>query len=65
MVDYLMSYLLIGTVWSFIHTIRLGSENINRGYQVRLLLFWPITVTAWVVGFIEAFNNTFEDDDRN
>ena len=63
MIDYIKYYLIVGTVWSLIHTLIIGNENVTTGYQIRLLLFWPITMAAWVIGFVEAmvqnWNNNY------
>ena len=63
MIDYIKYYLIVGTVWSLIHTLIIGNENVTTGYQIRLLLFWPITMAAWVVGFVEAMVQNWNNDD--
>ena len=63
MIDYIKYYLIVGTVWSLIHTLIIGNENVSTGYQIRLLLFWPITMAAWVVGFVEAMVQNWNNDD--
>tara|TARA_B100000900_G_C20599468_1_gene724922 strand:+ start:3121 stop:3312 length:192 start_codon:yes stop_codon:yes gene_type:complete len=61
MIEYIQYYLIVGALWSLIHTIIIGDKNITTGYQIRLLLFWPITMAAWVIGFIEAMVQTWND----
>lgn len=63
MIDYIKYYLIIGTVWSLIHTLIIGNENVTTGYQIRLLLFWPITMAAWVIGFVEAMVQNWNNND--
>jgi hypothetical protein len=50
-------------VWSLIHTLIIGNENVTTGYQIRLLLFWPITMAAWVIGFVEAMVQNWNNND--
>jgi hypothetical protein len=63
MIDYIKYYLIVGTVWSLIHTLIIGNENVTTGYQIRLLLFWPITMAAWVIGFVEAMVQNWNNND--
>ena len=63
MIDYIKYYLIVGTVWSLIHTLIIGNENVTTGYQIRLLLFWPITMAVWVIGFVEAMVQNWNNND--
>jgi len=66
MIDYIQFYLGVGIIWSLLHTVIIGKDKITTGYQVRLLMFWPVTMVAWIIGFIEAmvqtFNNPYDRD---
>lgn len=56
MIDFLNFYLLIGLIWLVLHEV-LGYK-MDNGMRFRLLTFWPVTLTAWIVGFIEAMFNS-------
>jgi hypothetical protein len=38
----------------------------SQGHRVRLILFWPVTVTAFLIGLIEAIihSNDRRDDEE-
>lgn len=55
MITFINYYLWIGVVWLVLHEL-LGLK-MNNGMRVRLWLLWPFTVIAWIIGFIEVFNN--------
>lgn len=47
----ILIYLVIGMVWTL-----LNESNItDNGHRTRLILFWPITVGAFILGFIQAY----------
>jgi len=56
MIEYINYYLWVGLVWLVLHEIYLMGKMSN-GMRFRLWVFWPVTVTAWIIGFIEAFRN--------
>lgn len=47
-------YLLIGLVWCFFWE-RAIPEEMTNGRRIRYVLFWPITLFAWIIGFIHAY----------
>lgn len=68
MIEYLQNYLLVGVVWLILHELIYSSQNdfphhkMDNGLRVRLILLWPITMTAWIIGFIEAARSHWNDD---
>jgi hypothetical protein len=52
MLQILSIYLAIGLVWSFIHEFL--NMEITNSLRIRLVIFWPITLTAFLLGIIEA-----------
>ena len=38
--------------------------NLTWRARIRYTLFWPVTLTAWIIGFIDAFINTFFGDEE-
>jgi hypothetical protein len=50
-----MIYLLIGTMWSLIFEFGINPREINNGTRFRQIMFWPIPLTAFIIGFIVAF----------
>ncbi len=53
--ESLMIYLLIGTMWSLIFEFGINPREINNGTRLRQILFWPIPLGAFIIGFIIAF----------
>lgn len=68
MIEYLQNYLLVGVVWLILHELIYVSQNdfphhkMDNGLRVRLILLWPITMTAWIIGFIEAARSHWNDE---
>ena len=58
MFEILNYYLLFGFFWLMLHEL-LGYK-MDNGMRFRLWAFWPVTLTAWIVGIIEAFINSDE-----
>ena len=54
-------YLLIGTIWCLI-TDKLMTEMENNNTRLRYILFWPITMGAFIYGFIEAAINNMNEE---
>ncbi len=52
--DGIMTYLLIGVIWCFI-TDKFMTEMDGNGTRLRYIFFWPITLGAFIYGFIEAY----------
>lgn len=72
MIEYLNNYLIVGVVWLLLHELMylnqpkdLTQHGMNNGMRVRLILFWPITLSAWIIGFIEAARNHWNDEEGN
>lgn len=57
---YLNYYLIVGLVWLLLHEFLMNGK-LGNGLRFRLWVFWPVTVTAWIIGFIEAFRNDYEE----
>lgn len=56
----ILLYLLAGLVWSL-----LNEGNIqSNGHRTRLIFFWPITLIAFIIGFIEAVINQNNKDEE-
>ena len=53
--ESLMIYLLIGTMWSLIFEFGINPREINNGTRLRQILFWPIPLGAFIIGFLVAF----------
>ena len=53
--ESLMIYLLIGKMWSLIFEFGINPKEINNGTRLRQILFWPIPLGAFIIGFIVAF----------
>ncbi len=58
MYENIAYYLIIGLLWGLMNE---GGVQ-NQGHRIRLVLFWPVTVCAFLIGFIEAVIN---DDEEN
>lgn len=61
--EYMNYYLIVGTVWLLFHELYLNGKMTN-GMRFRLWAFWPVTVIAWIIGFLEAMRNQLFDDDE-
>ena len=57
--ETLIIYLLIGTVWSLIFEFGINTREVDNGTRFRQIMFWPIPVTAFIIGFIVAFIKSF------
>jgi len=57
---YINYYFIIGLVWLLLHELLMNGKLTN-GLRFRLWVFWPVTLTAWIVGFVEAFINNNEE----
>lgn len=51
--ENLSIYLLIGIIWALINE----GSYLSNGHRIRTILLWPITFTAFIIGFIEAWKN--------
>ena len=61
MLTYINYYLIIGFVWLVLHEIYLN-RKLDNGLRFRLWVFWPVTVVAWIIGFVSAFIESFNND---
>ena len=55
----LLAYCIIGLIWTFVHDCA-GMDNMTNSLRIRLFLFWPITVLAFILGLIQAITDTFK-----
>lgn len=55
MLTFINYYLWVGVVWLLLH--ELVGLKMNNGMRIRLWLFWPVTLIAWIIGFVEAWMN--------
>lgn len=62
MLTYINYYLITGFVWLVLHEIYLNGK-IDNGLRFRLWVFWPVTVVAWIIGFVAAMIESFNNDD--
>lgn len=54
MIDIILTYLLIGTIWSFTCE-RLIVKMEDNGTRIRFILFWPYTFCTFVIALIKNF----------
>tara|TARA_B110000208_G_scaffold6183_1_gene7905 strand:+ start:765 stop:956 length:192 start_codon:yes stop_codon:yes gene_type:complete len=62
MIDILLSYLLFGFTWMTICDVFIQKMP-NNGVRLRYLFLWPFTFGAFVIGFINAVINKWNDED--
>ena len=55
-------YLIVGVVWLLLHELLLNGKMTN-GMRFRLWVFWPVTLVAWILGFVDAFINSYNEDE--
>jgi hypothetical protein len=55
MLQAINTYLIIGLLWLLLH--ELFSIPMNNGMRFRIWIFWPVTLIAWIIGFIQAWIN--------
>jgi len=46
----IITYIFIGWIWALLNE----KHIINNSHRLRMVFFWPITLTTFIVGFIEA-----------
>jgi hypothetical protein len=54
--DFLLTYLTIGFTWLVLWDVLIQKMPSN-GTRLRYFLLWPITLGAFIIGFIESWNN--------
>jgi hypothetical protein len=37
--------------------------KMTNGMRFRLWAFWPVTLVAWILGFVDAFIHSQEEDE--
>lgn len=62
MIQYIMYYFMAGLTWLILHELLMNGK-INNGLRVRLFLFWPVTLFAWIIGFVDAIYYSFFDNE--
>jgi hypothetical protein len=61
MLDFLTSYLLVGAIWMTICDFLIHRMP-NNNTRIRYFLLWPVTLGAFVLGFIVAVIQKWDDD---
>ena len=56
MTDFLLTYFIIGFIWLIIWDLGIKKMPSN-GTRLRYLFLWPFTLIAFIVGFIQSWNN--------
>jgi len=54
MFDIIIAYLIIGFLWLSLWDIGIKKMPSN-GTRLRYLFFWPVTLGAFIIGFIESW----------
>ena len=54
--DGFITYLVIGVIWCFITDVFM-TEMENNNTRLRYIIFWPVTVLAFIWGWWDAMNN--------
>jgi len=60
MIDFILSYLLIGVIWSLIFEFTINPRETNNSVRIRQILLWPIPASAWIIGFVIGIFNMFK-----
>lgn len=63
MIQYIIYYFLAGFTWLILHELLMDGK-MNNGLRARLFCFWPVTVFAWIIGFLDAIYYTWFDDEE-
>jgi len=53
---------MAGLTWLILHELLMNGK-INNALRVRLFLFWPVTLFAWIIGFLDAIYYSFFDNE--
>ena len=53
MTDLILGYFFLGTLWLILHEI--VEYKMDVPMKIRLVLFWPITLIALIIGIIHNF----------
>lgn len=63
MIEYIIYYFSAGLAWLILHELLLNGK-IDNGLRVRLFTLWPVTLFAWIIGFLDAMYYSFFDDEE-
>ena len=63
MIEYITYYFGVGFVWLILHELLLDGK-IDMGLRVRLFTLWPVTLFAWIIGFLDAMYYSFFDNEE-
>ena len=61
MMEFILTYLFIGTIWAMFMEEVAKDPNINWRIRLRWALFWPFPVVAFFIGFVVAFKKALEE----
>ena len=56
MFDIIIAYLIIGFIWLAIWDLGIQKMPSN-GTRLRYLFLWPVTLVAFIIGFIQSWIN--------
>lgn len=62
MLTFITYYLLIGLIWTALH--EWVFDGLDNGARTRLLIFWPVTLVAVIMGLIEAMIDKMNNKDE-
>lgn len=60
--DWYITYLIIGTIWCFITDYFFTDMELSNGARIRFVLLWPITLSFFIIGFIENIINNGDEE---
>jgi predicted permease len=61
MIQFILIYLFIGTIWCMFMEEMSGEPNPKWKDRFRWALFWPFPVIAFFIGFTIAFKKALEE----
>jgi len=61
MIEFILTYLFIGTIWCMFMEEMSGEPNVSWKIRLRWALFWPFPVIAFFIGFAVAFKKALEE----
>ena len=56
MIEGILTYLLIGTIWSFTCE-KLIQPMEDNGTRIRFIVFWPYTFCTFIIALIKNFTD--------
>lgn len=63
MIEYITYYFGVGIVWLILHELLLDGK-MTTGLRFRLFTLWPVTLFAWIIGFLDAMYYSFFDNEE-